>query len=501
MMGFPLPVLHWHERCIAALARLPRRRAAFRGALSCSPTHCRLAVPTGGRRIGKQAALTASQPRDQPAAAETGDSPAAAKTASGGGIVRGAIAFVAQLGPGLITGAADDDPTAIATYAQAGASFRYGLLWTCLLTYPMMATVQYIAAKVALVHGKGLAGVIGERYPRGLLYAAVLGLTFANVVNAGADLGAIAAAINLIVPIPRALLIVPVAVFLLAFLAFGSYHLIEDTFKWLTLALLAYVISAFLAHPDYGAMLKGTFVPHISLGAAFLTLLVATLGGNVSPYLFFWEADLEVSEEASQRPVRAHRLRLAANLKDLAWDTNVGMIFSNIIIFFIEVASAATLPKLGMTNVTSAAAAARALRPVLGSGATYLWAVGMIGSGLLAVPALTGSVADAVSSTFGWPHGIEDRPSRAVRFYLVLAVALGIGAAIDYVGINPMRALVLAGALNGLLTPPLLVLLLLIANRRDVMGDHTNGLGLNILGWATTAIMAAAAIVLLWTVL
>lgn len=404
--------------------------------------------------------------------------------------------FFKRLGPGLITGAADDDPTGIATYAQAGAQTSYALLWTSLLTVPMMVAVQYMAAKVAVVHGEGLSGVIREHYPRPVLYGAVIALIVANVVNAGADIGALAAAVNLIVPVAAWVLVLPITLLILAFLILGSFRLIENTFKWLTLALLAYIGSAFLAHPDVGAMLTGTFIPTIHLGAGFLTLLVATLGGNVSPYLFFWQADLEVADQSLHRVRHVSRLALTADLRHVAVDTTTGMIFSNIIIYFIEVATAATLFVAGQHDVTSAAQAAGALRPLLGNVATLLWAIGMIGSGLLAVPALTGSVADAVAMTFGWKHGLNQKFARARRFYLALALAMGLAMLINFLGINPIRALVLAGAINGIVTPPLLVLLIRIAGARNVMGDRVNGRWLNLAGWATAAIMFVAAIAL-----
>lgn len=405
--------------------------------------------------------------------------------------------FFKWLGPGLISGAADDDPTGIATYAQAGARTGYALLWTCLLTVPMMVAVQYMAAKVAVVHQDGLSGVIREHYPRPLLYGAVIALMTANVINAGADLGALAAALNLILPVPAWVLVLPITLLILGFLVLGSFRLIENTFKWLTLALLAYIGSAFLAHPDVSEVLRGTFIPTIHTNSEFLMLLLATLGGNVSPYLFFWQADLEVAGQRVRRVRHVSRLELTADLQRVAWDTTTGMVFSNIIIYFIEIATAATLFMVGQRNVASASQAAEALRPLLGNGATLLWAIGMIGSGLLAVPALTGSVADAVASTFGWPHGLDQKFARARRFYLVLAIAMGLAMLINFLGMNPIRALVLAGAVNGIITPPLLVLLIRIANMPDVMGDRVNGRWLNLAGWATAATMSVVAVALL----
>ena len=400
------------------------------------------------------------------------------------------------LGPGLIAGAADDDPTGIGTYAQAGARTGYGLLWTTLLTLPMMIVVQFTAAKVAIVERKGLSATLLAHYPRPLVYIAVLGLLAANLVNAGADLGAIAAAVNLIVPLPIVLLVVPITLAIWLFLVFGSYHLIENAFKWLTLALLAYVVASFLARPDWGGVLRGTFLPHIETNAAFLGLLIATLGGNLSPYLFFWEADLEVEELRAQPVVRPRRA-----VRRAARDTVIGMLVSNIVIYFIEVATAATLFAAGNHNVGSAAEAARALQPLLGNAAELLWAVGMIGSGLLAVPALTGSIADAVAALFSWRRGLDQPPRRAARFYLLLGGAMLLGMLFNFLGINPIRALVLSAVLNGFLTPPLLLLLVRLAGKREVMGDEANGRWLKLGGWATIAIMTVAALGLLATLL
>ena len=437
-------------------------------------------LPSGGARKGR---------REQ---GESASGPGPQNSAS-----NPAQRLLQLLGPGLITGAADDDPTGIATYAQAGAQTGYKLLWTCLLTVPMMMAVQYTAAKVAVVHGKGLTDVLKGHYPRAIASGAVLALLIANLINAGSDIGAIGAAFALVLPIPAKVMIVPVVIALFLFLMFGNYNLIQNTFKWLCLALLAYIVSAFLSHPSLGGILHGTFVPTISFNPAFLALLVAALGGNISPYLLFWQADMEVDDSQQIHPAPTARLRrrmIGRELKEVALDTNIGMIFSNVIIFFVEVSTAATLFKAGNGNISSAAQAAEALRPLLGPAATITWSVGMLGAALLAVPALTASASDAVAALFGWPHGLNDTPRRAKRFYLVLAIALGIGVAINFIGINPIQALVAAAVVNGIITPPLLALLLLIARRKDVMGTHTNGRGINIVGWATVAIMSVAAL-------
>jgi NRAMP (natural resistance-associated macrophage protein)-like metal ion transporter len=404
------------------------------------------------------------------------------------------------LGPGVITGASDDDPTAIATYATAGASFGYATLWTALVTFPMMVVAAYISAKIGLATGMGLASVLRKNYPWGVLYPAVIALFVANTINAGADLGAVAAGINLLLPIPPLLLIVPVGLILLALQFWGSYRVIASIFKWLSLALLAYVGAALLAHPDSAALLRGTFVPTVGLDASFVALLVAILGTNISPYLFFWQASQEVEDKTGVRQtVWQRRGTSNTELKYAFWDVNIGMLFSNIVIYFVEVSTAATLNVAGKTDVKSAADAAQALRPLAGDAAALLFAVGLIGSGCLAVPVLTSSAAYALSEAFGWPWGLKERLGKAKRFYAVIAIAMAIGVLINFLGINPIDALFWSAVLNGVLAPPLLVLLMLIANNRTVMGDRVNHWWTNVPGWGTTFVMFAAAVGLFLT--
>jgi NRAMP (natural resistance-associated macrophage protein)-like metal ion transporter len=406
------------------------------------------------------------------------------------------------LGPGLVTGASDDDPSGIGTYAVAGASLGFATLWTALITFPMMAVVQFISAKIGLVCGQGLAGILKRHYSPWLLYPAVLGLLIANTINAGADIGAIAAGLNLLVPIPPAVAVVPIALVILAILVWSSYELIARIFKWLTLALLAYIASAFFAHPDLGAVLRGTFVPTLSLDSAFLSTLVAILGTTISPYLFFWQSNQEVEEEKillHRRSLRQRKGATDAELKYASWDVDAGMLASNLVMYFIILGTAATLHQAGKTNVQSAAEAAEALRPLAGSFASALLALGLVGAGFLAVPILTGSAAYAMSEAFGWRNGLDHKPARAKRFYLVIGVSTLIGVLINYVGINPIDALFWTAVINGFLAPPLLVLIMLVANNAKVMGKRTNGLAANVVGWATTAAMFAAAIGLVVT--
>ncbi|HTS15828.1 MAG TPA: Nramp family divalent metal transporter [Candidatus Sulfotelmatobacter sp.] len=405
------------------------------------------------------------------------------------------------LGPGLVTGASDDDPSGIGTYAQAGAQYGFATLWATLAMFPLMSAVQYICAKIGLVNGRGLAGVLREHYPRWVLYPAVGAVLVANTVNAGADLGAIAAAINLLAPIPILVLVAPVSAAILALQLFGSYRLIERVFKWLCLALLAYVAAALFARPDLGAVLRGTFIPTIRLDAGFIGILVALLGTTISPYLFFWQASQEVEEQVSIGRKRLWQ-RQGATKKELRfalWDTLAGMGLSEIVAYFIIVATGATLFTSGHTTIGSATDAAQALRPVAGDAATLLLAVALIGAGMLAVPVLTGAAAYALAETFRWRAGLDEKPSQAREFYGVIVAATVIGMLIDFAGINPIDALVLTAVLNGLLAPPLLVLVMLASNDRDIMGARTNGRTLNALGWLTTAVMSVAAIALLVT--
>ncbi len=409
--------------------------------------------------------------------------------------------FFKILGPGLITGASDDDPSGIGTYAVTGASLGFSGLWTALATFPMMAAVQFICAKIGMVTGRGLARVLRKYYSKALLYPVVIGLVIANTINAGTDIGAIAAAVNLLVPIPITAMLVPIALIILALQIWGSYRLIAKTFKWLTLALFAYVGSAFFARPALGEVLRGTFIPSFSFDSRFLTNLVAILGTTISPYLFFWQANQEVEEEISmgRRTLRARKGASDQELKYAKWDVYTGMLFSNVVMYFIILATAATLFKAGKTNIQSATDAAQALRPLAGDGAYLLLAIGLIGAGFLAVPILTGSAAYAVAEALGWKYGLDEKPRRAKLFYGVIAASTLVGMLIDFVGINPITALFWTAVLNGFLAPPLLVTIMFIANNKKIMGNRVNGWWANILGWMTTAVMFAAAIALVLT--
>jgi len=410
--------------------------------------------------------------------------------------------FFKLLGPGLVTGASDDDPSGIGTYAVAGAAFGFSTLWTALFTLPLMVAVQFICARIGMVSGSGLAAVLRRHYARNLLYLTVFLLVIANTINAGADIGAVAAAINLLVPIPIAAMVLPIALIILALQIWGSYRLIARTFKWLVLALFAYVGSAFFAQPDWWQVAKATFLPRLSFDGPFLATLVAIFGTTISPYLFFWQADQEVEEEISfGRVTRAQRRGASdAEMKYARWDVQIGMVLSNVVMYFIILATAATLFKQGNVHIESAADAAEALRPLAHGAASLLLAIGLIGSGFLAVPILTGCNAYAVAEALGGRYGFNQKLRQAKLFYGVIIFSTLLGIMINFTGINPIRALVLAAIINGFLAPPLLVAIMLIANNRQIMGDRVNGRWTNILGWTTTLVMflAALALVLTW---
>ncbi len=403
--------------------------------------------------------------------------------------------FFKILGPGLITGASDDDPSGIGTYAMAGAKLGYATLWTALLTFPLMASIQFICAKIGLVTGKGLAGVLRQHYPRSVLYFAVLGLLIANTINAAADIAAVAAGINLLLPIPVNFLIVPIGVLLIIVQVLGSYRVLAKIFKWLTLSLFAYIGASFLARPNWNDVLRHTLIPTFSFDSSWLTILVAILGTTISPYLFFWQASQEVEELTNgQKRLWQRKRPNDEDLQYAAWDVNTGMLLSNVVMYFIILATAATLHKTGQTDINTAADAAAALRPLAGNAAYVLMALGLIGSGLLAIPILTTSGAYAVCETFGWKWGLDEKLRRAKQFYVVIAVSTLVGLLINFMDINPMDALFWAAVINGLIAPPLLFIIMLVANNKRIMGKRVNGPGVNVLGWLTTLVMFSAAV-------
>jgi len=404
--------------------------------------------------------------------------------------------FFSQLGPGLITGAADDDPSGIATYSVSGAAFGFGLLWTALFAFPLMAAVQLMCARLGMVTGRGLAAVVRRRYSRWVLWGACLLLTVANVFNIGADLGGMADATHLVTGI-NSLWLTPVfAVLIVVMLFRTSYRQIARIFKWLTLVLFAYVVTAFIVRPNWGQVWHATFAPDIRFTREYLSVLVGILGTSISPYLFFWQAAQEVEEERAEGKTTVAKRQGAtlAELRRARNDVVTGMFFSNFVMYFIILTTGATLHAHGITHIGTASQAAEALRPLAGNGAYWLFTVALIGTGMLGVPVLAGSSAYAISEAMAWGASLDRKPRLAPKFYAVLAIAMALGVVLDRVGLDAVKMLFWSAVLNGVLAPPLIVLVVLLSTDRTVMGDHVSSPLLKWLGWITAAVMTAAAV-------
>ncbi|MBI1962843.1 MAG: Nramp family divalent metal transporter [Candidatus Rokubacteria bacterium] len=405
------------------------------------------------------------------------------------------VRYFKLLGPGLVTGASDDDPSGITTYSVAGASFGYGMLWTALLTLPLTIAVQLICARIGLVSGRGLAGAVRRHYPRPFLYAACLLLLAANVFNIAADLGGMAEAVRMLTGLP-ALVSVPLfGAAILIGTVYTSYATFARHLKWLTAVLFAYIAAAFLAGPDWGAVLRATFLPSIRWDALYVGTLVGVLGTTISPYLFFWQASQEVEEDKARGQHTAAQRRGATDheLADARLDVTTGIVFSNVVFYFIILTTGSTLYRAGHREIETARQAAEALAPLVGEGAYLLFTLGLVGTGLLAVPVLAGSASFAVAELFGWRSGLDLSPRRGRGFYLVFTGAVVAGMLLDVLDTNPIRMLFLSAVLNGVLAPPLLLLVMLVGNNRAIMGERTNGPWLNALGGGATLLMTAAA--------
>ncbi|MBW4021892.1 MAG: divalent metal cation transporter [Proteobacteria bacterium] len=401
------------------------------------------------------------------------------------------------MGPGLITGASDDDPSGIATYSQAGAQFGYTLGWTLVLTYPLMCAIQQISAEIGRVTGRGLAGNLRRHYPAWLLHGIVALLIVANTINIGADLGAMAAAVRLLIGGPLLVYVAGFALLSVLLEVFVRYSRYVSVLKWLTLSLFAYVATVFVVGVPWGAVFLHLLVPHVSLRADYLTVVVAVFGTTISPYLFFWQAGEEV-EDMNERAGSASLLDAPSNapreLRRIQIDTYVGMAFSNIVALFIMLTTAATLYAHGITNIATSAQAAAALRPLAGRFASTVFALGIIGTGLLTVPVLAGSAAYAVGEARDWPIGLGRRPLQAKAFYGTVAAATVVGAILNFTSLDPVKALFWSAVVNGVVAVPIMVMMVLMAARRDVMGDFVIGPVLKAVGWAATAVMLLAAV-------
>lgn len=408
--------------------------------------------------------------------------------------------FFSVLGPGLITGAADDDPSGISTYSVSGAAYGYSTLWIALVTFPLMAAIQFMCARLGMVTGRGLGAAVRIHYPRWVLWGACSILVVANVINVGADLGGMAEATELVTGF-SALFWVPIyALFILGALIWSSYALIARVFKWLTLVLFAYIVASFYSHIEWKYAIEKTFVPHLEWSRGFLSVLVAILGTTISPYLFFWQAAEEVEEGRTKGRSAARRKgAIVERLKNARADTVTGMFFSNLIMYFIILTTAATLHAHGQVNITTAKQAAEALRPLAGNGAYLLFTLGLIGTGMLGVPVLVGSCAYAVAEGAAWRGSMDDDPKRSRKFYAIMVIAMLLGSALNYLGFNPVKMLFWSAVINGLLAPPLIFLVVLLTSSRNVMGKYVNPAVLKYLGWITFAVMSAAAIGMIFT--
>jgi NRAMP (natural resistance-associated macrophage protein)-like metal ion transporter len=412
----------------------------------------------------------------------------------------GLQSFLDELGPGLITGAADDDPSGISTYSVAGASFGYATLWTALLSFPLMAAVQLMCARLGMVTGCGLASVIRTRYPRWVLWLACSLVIIANIFNIGADLGGMADAMQMMSGIPAYYWTPFFAALIIALLMWTSYSTMARVFKWLTLVLFAYVITAFLAHPHWSAVLRATFIPRIQWTKDYLAVLVGILGTTISPYLFFWQAAQEVEEDRQRGKTTVAQRRGSTNkeLRIAQKDVITGMLLSNLVMYFLILTTGATLHVHGVTQIETAKQAAEALLPLAGKGAYLLFTLGLVGTGMLAVPVLAGSSAYAIAEAARWKSAsLGILPQRARKFYGVIAIAIVVGLALDFAGFNAVKMLFWSAILNGLLAPPLVVMVVLLTSDRKVMGSRTNSRGMQTLGWICAVIMSGAAIALL----
>lgn len=405
--------------------------------------------------------------------------------------------YIKKLGPGLITGAADDDPSGIATYSQTGASYGTGLLWLAAWTFPLMATIQEMCARIALVTGKGLAANIKKAYSRKVLYFATILLFIANTLNIGADLGAMAKAVELLHPeLSFSLLVIAIGLTTIVLEIFIPYKQYTKYLKWLVLSLFSYIATAFIIKMDWGQIFHDGLIPHIEFTKTQLLLITGILGTTISPYLFFWQTSQEVEEQISQGKV-TEKSRLGTNkeeVKDMRKDVWTGMFLSNMVMFFIIAVCANTLYVNGITNIDSAADAAQALIPFAGPFAGLLFTLGILGTGFLAIPVLAGSTAYAISESVGWREGLYRRLKEAKAFYAVIIISIVIGILINFLDINPIKALIYSAIANGIIAPVIIICIVHISSQEKIMGEFKNSKCVNIVGWIIAVLMGMTSI-------
>jgi NRAMP (natural resistance-associated macrophage protein)-like metal ion transporter len=399
-----------------------------------------------------------------------------------------------SIGPGVVTGVADDDPSGIATYAQTGAIFGLTQLWMTVYSLPLMIAVQEMCARIGMTTGKGIAGVIKSHYSKTLLMVAVVLLSIANIINIGADLGAMGQATSIISPLSFGVSLIAITIFTLICVIIIPYHLYARVLKYFAATVLSYIVAAFFIHQDWGAITFAAFIPHMEWNKEFLLNITAFLGTTISPYLFFWQADEEVEEEIETKKIiafgKGRPTVSRGDIRQMRTDTITGMFLSNLIAFFIIITASGTLAIGGHHTITSATELAEALRPLAGDFAVYLFAFGILGTGLLAIPVLAGAVAYAVAETLGIPLGLSKTFKQAVGFYGVLIISILVGVLLNFIDIDPILMLYYAAAVNGILAAPLLVIILFVANNRAILGDKVNGKLSNTLVIITTVIMA-----------
>jgi NRAMP (natural resistance-associated macrophage protein)-like metal ion transporter len=403
------------------------------------------------------------------------------------------------LGPGLITGASDDDPSGIATYSQAGAQFGYSMTWLMLFTWPLMAAIQEISARIGRVTGKGIAANLREHYSVWLLRPIITLLLVANFINLGADLGAMGDALRLLIGGPRGLYVILFAAACTTLEIFSSYRQYVRFLKWTTLSLFAYVATVLIVPVPWGEVAYSTFVPHLSWEKDYIVVIVAVLGTTISPYLFFWQASEEAEDErvnSTEHPLIEHPEEAPREIRRIEIDTYVGMGLSNLVAFFIMVTTAATLHANGVTDVQTSEQAAEALRPIAGQFAFIIFALGILGTGLLAVPVLAGSSAYALAEAMQWKTGLSRSPQEAQRFYATIVAGTLIGVGINFINIDPIKALFWSAVINGIVAVPLMVVMMLMTMRPQVMGRFTLPRWLWAIGWLSTAAMAVAVVMM-----
>ena len=409
------------------------------------------------------------------------------------------VRYWKSLGPGLITGSSDDDPSGIATYSQAGAAFGLATLWTALITFPLMAAIQEMCARIGLVTSKGLTGTLKQYYPRPVLYLMLLFSLPAIVLNIGADIAGMGAVGNLLFPkIDASFFSVFFTLLLLVCIIYFPYRKIANALKYLCIVLLVYLVVPFLYHQDWWAVIRAGIVPAVSFNKDFLSILVAILGTTISPYLFFWQATMEAEE------VRQQKKQIVVNkkmIREMKRDVDIGMFFSNVVMFFIILTTGTVLYNSGIHQIDTVEEAAMALKPLAGKGAFVLFAVGVIGTGLLAIPVLSGSLSYIFCETFGWKEGLDNTFSEAKPFYIIIAVSLLIGLSLNYLGISPIKALIYSAILYGLTAPVLIAIILHISNNKKIMQTYTNGKRSNILGYIALTLMSIAALSLILSVI